>query len=1044
MSGQPPPSASSSPSADALDAAVRLARLRQQMFARVEPPRIAQYHVLRQIGGGGMGLVFAAWDPSLDRVVAIKVLRDPWAPASGDALRREAVALARLRHPNVVSVFEVGEHDGQMYLAMEYVEGETLRAWLQAWSAEPQRDVRRLLEVFIAAAHGLAAAHAAGLVHRDVKPENIMIDADGRVRLMDFGLARSDGRTEPSPTTASSADDGSPATTSSNSRGLVGTPAYMAPEQFDGLAPTAATDQFALCACLYEALYGRRARPSRMDAAAVAAAMPVAFPGDGKVPRRLQTIIARGLALAPAERWPSMAALAEALRRQQRSRWDRWAAPTGLGVAIAGVLAGAVVARSDDALCTGADAQLQGVWDPDRASAIASGSLDAAPSFAADAWSRLVPELDAYRDAWLDAHEGTCEAAQIRGEISTEQMDLRMACLADRRRHLGALVDVISEGGAEALATAEQATAALPSIDACSDVHYVARQGYRTGMPDARAELDDRLARSTALLNAGDPQGARAIAQEAVEAAIASEDGAGLARAELALGKAQESLLESTLAHDMLVRAYASARTHHLGDVAAEAAVVLVRVCAIGLSRFDEGAWWLRIAELDGAELDDVQHTVRRELAAADLLDASGKSRDAVVHAENARERLRETVGSDDRTFASASLELGRLQLLTGDLDRGSELIAEGAATLERALGPEHPANARGQRALAHAARLRADVPTAIEHARRALALAESAVGPDHISLAPYLESLARTLSLAGREAEAIAVLDRAVALSAPQPPHDVLLVHLYSLRGHIYTFIDPKLALAAQERAHDLARAALGEQHRLTVRAMVDKGSLLGQLGRTAEATETLSVALSIGKAVLGAEHPDVVSMHNALALQYERVGDLERSLEHHVAMLELVRRLYGPDAYPLAGAHSNVCTMLFRLERAAEGLPHCRRAVEIGTAAKGASRMTAAELHNSLGGVLTAVGTASEARAEFEAARALWREGLGLGSVEETTATYNLGELAEREGDCATALAYFHEVVAIRTAKHGDDHPSLEGPRASIERCERGVRAK
>ncbi|MBL8943405.1 MAG: serine/threonine protein kinase, partial [Myxococcales bacterium] len=357
MSGHPPSPASTGPSADALDASVRLARLRQQMFARVEPPRIAQYHVLRQIGGGGMGLVFAAWDPSLDRVVAIKVLRDPWAPASGEALRREALALARLRHPNVVSVFEVGEHDGQVYLAMEYVEGQTLRAWLQAWAAAPKRDVRRLLAVFVEAARGLAAAHAAGLVHRDVKPENVMIDADGRVRLMDFGLARADGRAAPTPVaTARDGDsDDVPVTTSADSRGLVGTPAYMAPEQFDGVAPTAATDQFALCACMFEALYGRRARPGRMEAAAVLATTPVAFPTDRRVPRRLQAIVARGLSIAPDQRWPSMAALAEVLGRLQRPRWDRWAGATGLGVAIAGVLAGVVVARRDDPVCTGAE-----------------------------------------------------------------------------------------------------------------------------------------------------------------------------------------------------------------------------------------------------------------------------------------------------------------------------------------------------------------------------------------------------------------------------------------------------------------------------------------------------------------------------------------------------------------------------------------------------------------------------------------------------------------------------------------------------------------
>jgi tetratricopeptide (TPR) repeat protein len=405
---------------------------------------------------------------------------------------------------------------------------------------------------------------------------------------------------------------------------------------------------------------------------------------------------------------------------------------------------------------------------------------------------------------------------------------------------------------------------------------------------------------------------------------------------------------------------------------------------------------------------------------------------------------LRETVGPDDRTFAAASLELGRLYLLTGELDRGSALVTEAAETLERALGSEHPANARAQLALAHAARLRADVPTAIEHARRALALAESAVGPDHISLTPYLESLATGLGLGSRGEEAIAVLDRALALAVPQRLHDVALAQLHGRRGDILAHFDPARALEAQEQAYALARATLGDQHRFTVRTMVAKGSLLGQLERTAEATETLGVALLIGKTVLGDEHPDLLTTHNALALQYVRVGDLERALEHNVAMLDVARRLHGPDAYPLAGAHSNVCTVMIQLDRADEGLPHCRRAVEIATTAKGASRMMAAEFHNSLGGALMVVGELSEARAEVEAARALWREELGAGSVEETTATNNLGSIAERAGEFTTALGYFREVVAIRSAKLGNDHPSLEGPRASISRCEQGLRAR
>ena len=338
------------PSADVLDASVRLARLRRQMFAEVQSPRIAQYHVLRPIGGGGMGLVFAAWDPALDRTVAIKVLRDPMSGTAGRELRREAVALAKLRHANVVPVFEVGQHGGQTYLAMEYVEGETLREWMHAWD---HGDLTTFVRVFGQAARGLAAAHAASLVHRDIKPENIMLDEEERVRIMDFGLARHHVA-EDSIDQAAEHATGRPVDVMASeirpTEGLYGTPAYMAPEQFEPTMPGPAADQFSLCACMYETWFGERARPGTMQAAAVVATEPVELPPGRHVPRAVRRLLSRGLALDPADRFSSATELADAIEALAKTSATRWVAVGGLVFAAGGVVAGLSL-PTDDAVC---------------------------------------------------------------------------------------------------------------------------------------------------------------------------------------------------------------------------------------------------------------------------------------------------------------------------------------------------------------------------------------------------------------------------------------------------------------------------------------------------------------------------------------------------------------------------------------------------------------------------------------------------------------------------------------------------------------------
>jgi TolB-like protein/tetratricopeptide (TPR) repeat protein len=278
---------------------------------------VGRYRIESKIGEGGMASVYAAQDPELDRTVALKLVHvDEPAGRSRRRLLREAQALARVSHPHVVTIHDVGSHGDEVFLAMEYVRGGTLGDWLAA----RRRGWREIVAAFAAAGRGLAAAHAAGIVHRDFKPSNVLYDEEGRPRVADFGLARSaskDASPDALPDTA-----GTRSTSSGASRtgtGLAfGTPSYMAPEQHSAGAFGAATDQFAFCVALYQALYREhpfgdgspRETRERVLAGEVAPA-----PKRARVPRRLRAALLRGLAVRPEERWPSMAVLVRALER---------------------------------------------------------------------------------------------------------------------------------------------------------------------------------------------------------------------------------------------------------------------------------------------------------------------------------------------------------------------------------------------------------------------------------------------------------------------------------------------------------------------------------------------------------------------------------------------------------------------------------------------------------------------------------------------------------------------------------------------------------
>jgi predicted Ser/Thr protein kinase len=295
---------------------------------------VERFTVLGLVGRGGMGEVYAAYDPTLDRRVALKMMHGgagSHEPHGQACMLREARAIAQLSHPNVVVVYEVGTFRGRVFLAMEFVEGRTLAEWF----AEKERSWREIVGVFLEAARGLSAAHRAGFVHRDFKPQNVMVSDDGRVRVMDFGLARrvddlvaEDSSTLRDPRIAPTSED-----ELTETREQLGTPLYMAPEQFAAARVDARTDQFSFCVALYWALYGVHPFGAGQS--------------TRKMPRRstnppawLSAVVRRGLRVAPESRWPTMDQLAAAMSCEPPRRSGAALAVAVVVVAVAAVLVG--------------------------------------------------------------------------------------------------------------------------------------------------------------------------------------------------------------------------------------------------------------------------------------------------------------------------------------------------------------------------------------------------------------------------------------------------------------------------------------------------------------------------------------------------------------------------------------------------------------------------------------------------------------------------------------------------------------------------------
>ena len=829
------------------------------------PSVIGRFVVQRRLGGGGMGIVYLAYDPTLDRNVAVKLIRPGMFGQSElrrARLLREAQALGKVIHPNVVTVHEAGTVGDEVYVAMEYVDGGTLGAWLR--EGHTRADV---LAAFVAAGRGLAAAHAAGLVHRDFKPENALVGKDGRVRVTDFGLVGVTDRSDIDVLGASPLDG------LTTPGAVVGTPRYMAPEQHEGRPVDARADQFAFAVALHEALAGQP--PFAGDTVKELRDNVLAEnlrPLPDAVPRRVREAVRRALRRDPEARWPSMTALCAALEARPRATAARAAAAVAL-VAVAG-LGGWVLFGRRDEPCRGAERKLAGAWDDGVRRAMAATFATAG---AADELARASKALDAYAGAWTAMHVDACEATAVRREQSAAVLDQRMRCLDRRLGGMRALTGILARDPAAA-GHATAAALRLERVEDCADLTalaaaeppappairlevealrqkieqmaaYTAVGAYGTAKTLAGPIVDEArrlgyapllawaLYQRAELVLDTDPKAAEADDTEAVARSAEGKDDARMAFIQIELMHVI-GVVEQRRAEALAMRPVVEATVRRAGNSDVLRCSFLARVGTILL--YDGQYQPALDAETDALAACDRGYGAgslqsgRIDTLIAKVLVRIHRIDEAKVHEERALAAFEKNLGPDAIDTGDAFNMLGIMAAQTNDL-------AEARRRFEKALAIFTKQGAGSSRAatltynLGLLIKSQGNCAEARPYLDKGLALREQILGPDHPDVAIALLGAAECVRRLGDPAAAEPMLVRAMAIQDKGLPPD-----------HIdRAYVLDALADLRMER-HPVDSAALID------RAIAIRDKVLGP-----SADETLITVAHRAEADLAAGHP-------------------------------------------------------------------------------------------------------------------------------------------------------------------------------------------
>lgn len=835
---------------------------KRQLPALSRGETVGRYVILDRLGHGGMGVVYRAFDPDLDRRIALKLVRSVSKDTTA-RLMREAQALAKVAHPNIVSVFDVGEYGDTVFIAMELIEGKNLHEWVK----ETQPDWRTLVGYLVDAGRGLAAAHAAGLVHRDFKPHNVIVGTDGRVRVLDFGVARKaiwtgdEGADEESDESGRSG----PLPRIMPSR-LTGTWGYMAPEQRKKQVLDARADQFAFGVSAWEVLFGQRpfeAETQAEYAEAAAAGRVRQPPANNPTPAWVRRVLLRTLSPNPDDRYRSMDDVLSALTTDPaRRRWEYVTAGIVISVAAAATFAISSLG-SGSAPCEDAARHMDGVWDQSISARLDSAFRASGASFAGDAAAKVRSALDKKRDKWVAMHREACRATRITGEQSTALLDLRMSCLAHRKRELGALVtQLVTSPDAARVAASVEAVAQLPAIDACADRDALAAVIPPPPDPARRADIDaagEELATINAMLSTGQWPDARSRA-ERVQARAKQLDFAPLvAEAGLARGLAERLAGSSPTAELALAEAAQAAARAHLDETAARVWSELAWVVGYEQERAPEGLALAAAAEASALrasatplQLAEVAHT------RATILLAKGDQPAALKEAERALSLLASAPEADFET-ADMLTTLAMIRSEQGDYRAAEAAHRQALARRKAALGEAHPkvadsldnlgvvlfhqgafAEAKTYYEQALALRLAAlgpghrdvgtshnnlgglameagDAKSAQAHLETALAIYEKALGPTHADLAIPLSNLGELAARRGDFAQSLTYCTRALGIDEAAAPDDPKLAYDLVCIGEAHIGAGSATqAIAPLERALALRTASKGDDGEL------------------------------------------------------------------------------------------------------------------------------------------------------------------------------------------------------------------------------------
>ncbi len=991
-----------------------------------EPPeQVGRFRLGARLGAGGMGVVYQAHDPDLDREIAIKFLHPGRSSTRHrQRLLREAQALARFSHPNVVHVYEVGSEGSTVFIAMELIPGHTLAQWAEG------RPWRAVLDACRAAGEGLAAAHDAGLVHRDYKPQNVLVGEDGRARVLDFGLARQGSDALVETTTEDAPASGGSLTRTGS---LLGTPAYMAPEQLAGRGTIdARTDLFSFCVATWQLLYGQRPfAGDTIDALAEAmeAERLTPPPADGRVPRWIARALARGLRAKPAERYASMRPLLDELRRDPAANWRRSAVVVGAMGLTAVVVAATTEAWSPQTdPCAGAEEQVVGIWDETRAQTVARALDQTGVGYAVDTQAHIQVTLDGYRDGWIAMHRDACEATTVRGEQSERVMDQRMACLHRARTDLDATVQTLEQLDQTVVERVPQLLGRLPALEHCADLEALSA----TVAPpsDARvASAVDRLQAELALVHGAVSMGRYDEAStqlEPLETEAEALDYAPLqAAVALARGRTEEGRGHGDLAETAMQQAFRGAMNAGAFAIAADAGAGLTAVVGHELARYAEGNVWgeLAIGLAQGHPAARPQRA-GAWLAMARVHQDQGQLDRAAQGLARAREEAERNHGPDHPLALAARHNLGLVLFLQG---RFEEAVAEHRQTkqaMRKVLGESHPSFAKLQTNLANALGSQGHYEQALAEHRLALATKRRVLGPDHPEVGASLSNIAAVLLRQGLYAQAQAELTEALRIldKAHGPEHPSLATIHTNLGAIASRMGDPQQGRSHFQSALDIRVAALGEDHREVALAHSNLAQSLLQLGQMQPAEQEMLLAIATIERT-SPNHPDVAALRSTLGSIYTSQRNYDAAIEQNRAALALLTGLTTPD-------HPRELTIRLALGSALlargdldEARQELAAMVEVGSRTVGDDHERVAQARLRLTAVVWRLGNPSAARELQTAAVASAQAALDNGSDAVLGDLIAMADSVVESGHPADAIAALELAVGAADAQETKD---------------------